>query len=164
MGILKALLGGDVTDLVDKSMKGLDELVTSDEERLKARTELTKQYQELASALSNEVIKEEEEVTKRLQSDNMSDTWLAKTVRPVVLLLLFCAVVGFGIADSISSTFNVPEAFIQVLGYAFTTAIGFYFGSRALTKREKILSLSKGMYSGTDMVDKVKDGIKLFRR
>ncbi|KKL97270.1 hypothetical protein LCGC14_1836130, partial [marine sediment metagenome] len=73
MSFWSKLLGAD--KIVDKTMSGLDNLFTSDEERLQARNVLAKGMQEFELAL-------ESQLTDRWKADMASDSWLSKAVRP----------------------------------------------------------------------------------
>lgn len=164
MGIFKKLLAGSTTELVDKSMTGLDNLFTSKEEKLKARSILTKQYTDLAQDITAEVINEENNVTERQKADMTSDSWLSKNIRPIMIILNFSFLMLFAFIDALMVKFLLRDIYVQFIGAAYIAQVGFYFGGRSLEKREKIMSISKNMYEVESGVKKAKKVFKLFGR
>lgn len=82
---------------------------------------------------------EQEEVTKRWGVDMVSDSWLSKNIRPIVLafLMLFMAIVI--IIDSTNYfDFEVKDTYITLLSSLLLTVIVAYFGSRGIEKYQKI--------------------------
>ena len=73
-----ALLTNLFSKLLGDSSKIIDEVVTSQEEKLILKNELEKILNE------NRVVIEQE-VTKRWQSDNQQESWLPRNIRPLVL-------------------------------------------------------------------------------
>lgn len=82
---------------------------------------------------------EVQEITKRWESDNNSDSWLAKNVRPIVLLVLLTSYVVLSVLDSIETlAFNTPIGYISGHETLLVTAFVAYFGGRTYEKsREK---------------------------
>ena len=78
MGKLLDLIGGG---LIEKTDKLLDNLTTSKEEKLELKNKLTELYIE-------EEKKAQEQVTSRWEADMASDSFLAKNIRPIVLVFL----------------------------------------------------------------------------
>jgi maltodextrin utilization protein YvdJ len=81
---------------------------------------------------------QEEAVTKRWESDMMSDSWLSKNIRPVVLIYLLTAYTIF----SLGSVFklDISPAYVSLLGEWGMLVMGAYFGGRSL---EKIVALKE---------------------
>ena len=79
MGKLLDLIGGG---LIEKTDKLLDNLTTSKEEKLELKNKLTELYIE-------EEKKAQEQVTNRWEADMSSDSFLAKNIRPIVLVFLW---------------------------------------------------------------------------
>ena len=84
-------------------------------------------------------ISEMEEVTKRWSSDMVSDSWLLKNIRPIVLAWLVIFVSLFAVVDSIDTIdFTVEAAWITLFSTLLVTVIVSYFGSRGVEKYQKI--------------------------
>ncbi len=126
MAILTNILG----NLLGKADKIVDEVITSQEERMQLKNELQKIIQEQESLI-------EQEVTKRWQSDMNSDNWLSKSIRPLVLAWLVVSTTLLIFIDAGIITFNVDEKWVDLLQIVLITCIGAYFGSRGLEKINK---------------------------
>ena len=81
MSILKKIFSSAAGDLVNSVGGVIDNLVTTDDERLAARAKI-KQI-----VLDHEA-KMEQNITDRWTADMNSDSWLSKNVRPMVLIFL----------------------------------------------------------------------------
>ena len=81
MGILTEIFSSGAEGLVKGVGDVLDDLTTSKEERLAAE-------QKIKELISNYEVEMEKTVTDRWKSDMDSDSWLAKNVRPMVLIFL----------------------------------------------------------------------------
>ena len=79
----------------------------------------------------------EAEISKRWNSDMVSDSWLSKNVRPltlitvVIFLILMTFFEGFGVS-------SVSERWIGLWEMVSVTVIGGYFAVRSVDKRTKI--------------------------
>lgn len=90
---------------------------------------ISKEDKDIALELLKIDVIEIEEITKRWESDNLSDSWLSKNVRPLTLVFFsFAYVIGWFLEYELDS--------ITSLLYLI---IGAYFGSRGF---EKIKSMS----------------------
>ena len=76
-----AILGNILGNLLGKADTIIDEVITSQEEKLKLKNELQKIIQEQEALI-------EQEVTKRWESDNLQSSWLPRNIRPLVLAWL----------------------------------------------------------------------------
>lgn len=74
----------------------------------------------------------QEEVTKRWQADMSSDVWLAKNIRPLVLLGLFLLLLGMVVADALGATFS--DATYGLVTAAVNIVFIAYFSGRSLEK------------------------------
>ena len=139
MSWLSEIFSSSVGEVVGKVGEAIDSLVTSDEEKLKLTNELKKI--ELGAMLKKEEIdlQYESELTKRLQADMTSDSWLSKNIRP--LTLIFILVMYSLLSISSGFEFKVTQAYIELLGQWGMLIMSFYFGGRSL---EKIVSVAKG--------------------
>ena len=139
MSFFSDIFSSSVGDVVGKVGEAVDRLVTSDEERLRLANEL-KQIEVGAVLKSQELdVQFDQELTKRLQSDMASDSWLSKNIRP--LTLIFILVMYSLLSISSGFEFKVTQAYIELLGQWGMLIMSFYFGGRSL---EKIVSVAKG--------------------
>ena len=130
MGILNKLLSGGASKLVDSVGSVLDNVITTDEEKLEAKRKL----KELI--LSHEA-QMERNITDRWKADMNSDSWLSKNVRPLVLIFLVVSTVLMIFIDAGAISFTVEEKWTDLLQLVLITVIGAYFGGRSLEKRNK---------------------------
>tara|TARA_R110000787_G_scaffold252084_3_gene357586 strand:- start:861 stop:1364 length:504 start_codon:yes stop_codon:yes gene_type:complete len=76
------------------------------------------------------------EITKRWESDNKSDSWLPKNIRPLTLALYNLATIAFIYMDSKYPGFIVKEMWITLLITNTGMINTAYFGSKYLEKRD----------------------------
>lgn len=80
----------------------------------------------------------EQELTKRLQADMVSDSWLSKNVRPLVLVFLLMVYTVFA---GFSVSYTIDPVYLDMLKQMLMAAFGFYFVSRGIEKvTDKIVS------------------------
>ena len=101
--------------------------------------ELTIDQQEYALKMAELDFKEQEEVTKRWQSDMASDSKLSKAIRPATLIVLTSALLLFITLDSSLESFSVDAAYIDMLKFLLGMVYGAYFGGRSAEKIAKIV-------------------------
>ena len=116
--------------------KLIDKLIPDPEQKAKAQLELAKLAQEGKLADLQADMTEMQELTKRHQADMASDSWLAKNIRPVMLIALFTAYVVFATASIWD--FETKTAYVELLGQWGMLAFSFYFGSRGMEKIAEI--------------------------
>ena len=119
-------------DIVSAGLKIIDKVIPDPAQKAQAQIELTKLAQEGKLADIQADITEAQELTKRLQADTASDSWLAKNIRPMSLIAIFFAYVVFAIMSAAGIDTN--ESYTMLLGQWGQLAFGFYFGSRGLEK------------------------------
>tara|TARA_Y100001972_G_C7591095_1_gene296285 strand:+ start:614 stop:997 length:384 start_codon:yes stop_codon:yes gene_type:complete len=122
-----ALLTNVFSKLLGNADKIIDEVVTSQEEKLTLRNELQKIIQEQEALI-------EQEVTKRWQSDNLQSSWLPRNIRPLVLAWLVVSTTLLIFIDAGVIDFVVEDKWVDLLQVVLITCIGAYFGSRGLEK------------------------------
>ena len=83
---------------------------------------------------NNELI----EITKRWESDNKSDSTLAKNVRPLSLIFLTISLIVFILLDGFDINFGVDSGWIDLLKSLLITVYVAYFGSRGAEKFKNI--------------------------
>jgi hypothetical protein len=120
--LIDAITGGKVSDII--------EAITGDSEL----TEIEKQM--LVKELEQDVI-EMQEVTKRWESDNQTDSYLTRNIRPLSLAFLTASMFTYIILDSSLEGFKIDEQWISLLGNLLMLAYGGYFGARTLEKIRK---------------------------
>ena len=120
--LIDAITGGKVSDII--------EAITGDTEL----TEIEKQM--LVKELEQDVI-EMQEVTKRWESDNQTESYLTRNIRPLSLAFLTASMFTYIILDSSLEGFKIDEQWISLLGNLLMLAYGGYFGARTLEKIRK---------------------------
>jgi len=89
--------------------------------------------QMLLAELEFDVI-EMQEVTKRWTSDNATDSFLTKNIRPLVLAFLTLTLFIYIILDSSIGGFNIASEWIDLLSSLLLLVYGGYFGARSAEK------------------------------
>tara|TARA_R110002050_G_scaffold126931_1_gene247756 strand:- start:121 stop:513 length:393 start_codon:yes stop_codon:yes gene_type:complete len=130
MNILGMLTGGGAKDLVKGVGGVIDNLHTSEEEKLEAN-------QKIKELVSNYEVEMEKQITDRWKSDMASDSWLSKNVRPLVLVFLVITTVLMIFIDAGMISFEVEAKWTDLLQLVLITVIGAYFGGRSLEKVKK---------------------------
>jgi hypothetical protein len=83
--------------------------------------------------------KEIEAITSRWEADSMSDSWLSKNVRPLVLVWCIVVFSFAGILDSIDTIpFNIHETWNDTFEKVMMSVILAYFGGRTTEKATSI--------------------------
>ena len=83
--------------------------------------------------------KEIESITSRWQADSMSDSWLSKNVRPLVLVWCIVVFSLAGILDSIESVpFHIGETWNDTFEKVMMAVVLAYFGGRTAEKSSSI--------------------------
>ena len=85
--------------------------------------------------------KEIEAITSRWKADSMSDSWLSKNVRPLVLVWCICIFSFAGILDSVETIpFHINETWNDTFEKVMMACVLAYFGGRTT---ERATSLFK---------------------
>ena len=130
---LKGLFTTATGEIIEKTGDAIDKLVTSDEERLKLKNELIEIQREFdlkAVELANEA---ERQITERWKSDNENGSWLAKNVRPLVVIVCVGAFVLMSFGSGLGWISIAPE-FLPLWNSLLLTVIAAYFGARTIDK------------------------------
>ena len=77
----------------------------------------------------------EREITARWASDAASTSWLARNVRPLIVLVLVAALLLFITLDSLALDFTVRDAWVSLYEVLTLTAVGGYFTLRSLVDK-----------------------------
>lgn len=112
--------------------KVLDRVLPNPEAKAQALAELTKIQNEGKLAELNADNIENQELTKRLEADMKSDSWLSKNIRPMTLLIILTGYFVFAMMSAFGLDAN--EAYVSLLGQWGMLIMSFYFGGRTLEK------------------------------
>ena len=130
MSILKKIFSGAGSQLVESVGGVIDNLVTTDEEKLEAK-------RKLKELIMNHEVQMEKNITDRWTADMNSDSWLSKNVRPLVLIFLIICTMLLIFIDAGAVKFEVEEKWTDLLQLVLITVIGAYFGGRTAEKFKK---------------------------
>lgn len=124
--ILSLLTGGLIKDVGNV----IDNLTTTDEERLAAKQKL----QELLEKADQDA---QTQVTERWKMDMQSDSFLSKNIRPLVLVYLTSIFTILAFADGNVGGFEVAQEYIPIFQSLLITVYGAYFVGRTWEKSKK---------------------------
>lgn len=115
----------------------LDKTVTTDKEREEAKKQIADLYLTAESQA-------QDQLTERLRIDMNSDSWLAKNIRPLVLIFILVMYSVLSLIDGnmgreiingvVVPTFKINSAYVELLGQWGMLIMSFYFGSRGIEK------------------------------
>ena len=125
--ILQFITGGLIKDIGEI----IDDLVTTDEERLAAKQKV----EELLEQADKDA---QDQVTARWESDMNSDSFLSKNIRPMVLIYLTFIFTALSFFDGNVGGFKVAEEYIPIFQSLLITVYGAYFVGRTWEKSKKI--------------------------
>lgn len=139
MGKLWDFIAGPATSLVGAVGGVIDDLVTSDEERLAVKQQLVRLEHEFQRAVMDADVEFAREQSKVLQAEITGQSWLQRNWRPIVMLS-FATIVVYtyfvGPMFGLPYIHPMPELFWSLL----TVGIGGYVFGRSA---EKIIPQSK---------------------
>jgi hypothetical protein len=124
--------------------KVLDRVLPDPAAKAQALAELTKIQQEGKLAELNADNIENQELTKRLEADMKSDSWLSKNIRPLTMVYILSAYLVLALLDAWG--LDISDNFVSLLGQWGMLVMSFYFGGRTL---EKVMNM-KGSNNATD--------------
>jgi hypothetical protein len=128
--MINNLLGGLFGKVIENAEGILDEVITTDEEREAAKAKIKQMLLDSESKM-------QEQVTARWQSDMSSDSWLSKSIRPLVLAWLVVCTTLLIFIDAGVIMFKVEDKWVDLLQLVLITVIGAYFGGRSIEKVKK---------------------------
>ena len=117
--VVMDIVGGDFKSALE-TIKGSDELTPAQIDFALKELEFDKQ--------------EMQEVTKRWESDMLSDSWLSKNIRPLTLAFLTATLFIYIILDSALDGFKIATEWIDLLSSLLLLVYGGYFGARTVEK------------------------------
>ena len=124
------MIKGIIKNLVGNASEILDEVITTDEERLDAK-------RRLKELILNHQVEMERNISDRWKDDMNSDSWLSKNVRPMVLIFLIVCTMLLIFVDAGFLSFTVEDKWTDLLQLTLITVIGAYFGGRSVEKFKK---------------------------
>ena len=136
----KLLLGA--TSVINPTLGNVLEGVTSPQEAIAEITKSDAPNEDkikLQQLIFDQQNKEIEAITSRWQADSMSDSWMSKNVRP--LILIWCIVIfSFaGILDSVETIpFNIHSTWNDTFEKVMMAVVLAYFGGRTTEKATSI--------------------------
>lgn len=140
---LKDLFTAGASELVKTVGGVVDELVTSDEEKIRLKNALEVAIMAHKDKQEERALEYDKEISERHKTDMTSDSWLSKNIRPLILAFLTGSTVALAyltifILDESKNALIVP--WVDLLKVLLVTAFTFYFGSRGFEKVQKIKS------------------------
>ena len=130
MSVLSKIFSSGATELVKGVGEVVDNLHTSQEEKLAAELKIRE-------LISNYEVEMEKTITDRWSADMNSDSWLSKNIRPMTLAFLVISTVLMIFIDAGTIKFIVEDKWTDLLQIVLITVIGAYFGGRSLEKVKK---------------------------
>lgn len=121
-----------IAAILDVGMKVLDKVLPDPEAKAKAQVALMEMQQKGELAQIQADTAEQQELTKRLEADMSSDSWLSKNIRPMTLIFILGAYFVFAMMSAFGS--NANENYVELLGQWGMLIMSFYFGGRTLEK------------------------------
>lgn len=112
--------------------KVLDKVLPDPEAKARAMAELQKVQNEGKLAELNADNIETQELTKRMEADMKSDSWLSKNIRPMTLVFILLMYSAFALMSAWD--IEVNNNYVELLGQWGMLIMSFYFGGRTLEK------------------------------
>jgi len=118
--------------LIDIGGKILDKVFPDPAQAEQAKLKFLEMQQNGELAKLNADVAEAHELTERLKADMVSDSWLSKNIRPMVLIFILLAYTGFAIASMFD--YETRGNYVELLGNWGMVVMSFYFGGRTFEK------------------------------
>ena len=109
----------------------IDNLTTTDEERLEAKRSI----QELLEKADKDA---QEQVTERWKYDMQSDSFLSKNIRPLIMVFLTGIFTILSFTDGNIGGFEIQKEYVPIFQTLLVTVYGAYFVGRSWEKGKKI--------------------------
>lgn len=138
MNWFTSLFSSGVDKVIDSVGSAVDELVTSDEERLTLKNELNRQMNEFAKEQLSHAENLEQQITDRHKADMTSDSWLSKNIRPLTLAFLTGTTVLLAYTTIFipldPAQIDALKSWLPLLQALLMSTYIFYFGGRTYEK------------------------------
>lgn len=138
---LTTLFSKGATELVGAVGGIIDNLHTSDDEKLAAKARLQSIVMAHNKVQMSFVAQYDQEITKRHETDMKSDSWMSKNIRPLVLAFLTVSTIILAYLTIFilePSDVALVQPWIELLKILLVTVYAFYFGSRGIEKYKKL--------------------------
>ena len=120
-------IGNILSGIIKPAGDIIDDLTTSDEERLEAKRKLTE------IIVSAEAVAQKE-VSERWTADMQSGNWLAANIRPLSLVFLTAVFALLSVTDGNIGDFTIGDAYKPIYQTLLLTVYGAYFAGRSIEK------------------------------
>jgi uncharacterized membrane protein (DUF106 family) len=118
--------------LLEVGGKILDKVIPDPEAKAKAQAALMEMQQKGELAQLQADMNEQDNLTKRMEADMKSDSWLSKNIRPMTLVFILLTYTAFGLMSAWE--LEVNNNYVELLGQWGMLIMSFYFGGRTLEK------------------------------
>lgn len=135
MSWITEIFSSSVGTVIDSVGKIVDNLHTSDDEKLKAKAELLMLQTEFELKTKEIDLQYEQEVSKRWVSDN--EHIVTRLTRPAIVLWSFVLLTIVMLLDGNIGEFTINEAYIPLLETIVVTSVVAYMGGRSVEKVTK---------------------------
>jgi hypothetical protein len=125
--VIEWLTGGVIKEVGDV----IDKLTTTKEEKLEAQ----RLIQEILEKADSEA---QAQVTARWEADMKSDSFLAKNIRPMILIYLTVVFTICAFFDGNIGEFKIAEEYVPIFQTLLVTVYGAYFVGRSWEKGKSI--------------------------
>ena len=112
--------------------KLIDHFFPDANQAAEAKLKLLEMQQNGQLAELNADVSEQNNISARWTADAQSDSALAKNIRPMTLIAILCAYVGFAVADG--AGYKISSNYVELLGQWGMLVMSAYFGGRTLEK------------------------------
>lgn len=130
MGWFSNLISDGASKVIDSVGSAIDELVTSDEEKLIIRNKLQESMNDFKIQMKSAENDYEKELTKRNEADQQHGSFLTKSIRPLFLVWVM-AIITILIFGGMSGH-NVKSGYLDLITALSITAVSFFFGSKGI--------------------------------
>jgi hypothetical protein len=124
------IFSSSIGEVVDSVGDAIDKLVTSDEERLKLKNELTNINAKAKLAEVELLNKYEAEITARNNADQQSGNFLTKSARPIFLYWIMSIITIMIFGGLLGKT--VDTSYVELVKTISIAAVTFFFGSKGM--------------------------------
>ena len=112
--------------------KLIDHFFPDANQAAEAKLKLLEMQQNGQLAELNADVSEQNNISARWTADAQSDSALAKNIRPMTLIAILCAYVGFAVADG--AGYKISSNYVELLGQWGMLVMSAYCGGRTLEK------------------------------
>ena len=127
-----------IDDILSVGMKLVDKFVPDPQAKQEAQLKLLEMQKNGELAQLQADMNEQQELTKRVQADMMSDSWLSKNIRPMTLVFILMTYTTFAMMSAWD--IEVNNNYVELLGQWGIIIMSFYFGGRTV---EKVMGFKK---------------------